>query len=78
MAERSYIVGLPVAVTVSDDGKVHLAVDTAEASSALWDDQGTEGEQIPEDQVRADQARVDKAREDGSLTTGVMWSPDDD
>jgi hypothetical protein len=34
MTERTYLVGLPVAVTVYD-GRVHLAVDAAEVTSAI-------------------------------------------
>lgn len=32
---RTYAIGLPVIVTVSDDGSVHYEIDTAEAGQAL-------------------------------------------
>ncbi len=35
---RLYVVGLPVVVTVHDDGTVTYAVDTAEASAALLEE----------------------------------------
>lgn len=37
MAERSYLVGLPVAITVDDDGKVTYEIDTSEAGPAITD-----------------------------------------
>lgn len=38
MASRTYLVGLPVTVTVHEDGRVVYRVDTGEASVAIWDD----------------------------------------
>ena len=37
MKARTYVVGLPVIVTVHDDGRVEYDVDTAETSVAIFD-----------------------------------------
>lgn len=34
---RTYLVGLPVAVTVQGDGTVSFTVDTTEAGAAMWE-----------------------------------------
>lgn len=39
MASRTYLVGLPVSVTVFDDGRVIYRVDTSETDSAIFDDE---------------------------------------
>lgn len=44
MSERNYVVGLPVCVTVHDDGRVTLDVDLAEISDVL---ENVEGEITP-------------------------------
>lgn len=58
---RTYIVGLPVSVTVRDDGKVFYLVDTAEASSAIRDEYPNDFDvdNITEADVVADLARID-------------------
>jgi hypothetical protein len=59
MAERTYLLGLPVAITVSDDGGVTFDPDLGEIN--LW-----EGEQVPtypNDVVQQDAARVVEAFE---------------
>lgn len=40
MSERHYVVGLPVAVTVHDDGRVTLDVDLAEISDVVDNHEG--------------------------------------
>lgn len=40
MADRNYVVGLPVAVTVHDDGRVTLGVDLAEVQDVLDNHEG--------------------------------------
>jgi hypothetical protein len=58
MASRSYVVGLPVIVTVHDDGTVTYEVDTSEAAGAIADDGSTD---VTEDQRADDVAAVDAA-----------------
>ena len=55
---RSYVVGLPVMVTVDDSGKVTYEVDTAETGVSLWEDEdncASYGDAL----VEADIARVE-------------------
>lgn len=47
MASREYWIGLPVGVTVHDDGRVTYSIDTSEATdidedSAAWEEYGEE------------------------------------
>lgn len=51
---RSYVVGLPVLVTVWDDGTVVYDLDTAEAGEAILDDP----DQPDEDTLQADMGRI--------------------
>jgi hypothetical protein len=62
---RSYWVGLPVGITVADDGTVTYEVDTSEAGQAimeidynLYDNEGKEIV-IPEEVMLADRDRID-------------------
>jgi len=56
MNPRTYLVGLPVVVTVSDDGSVTYWVDTSETDTAIFDN---EQENPPtEEQMLADQALI--------------------
>lgn len=54
MAERTYLVGLPVVVTVSDEGRVTWSIDTSET------DITSDLEVEDEDQVLADDRAVRK------------------
>lgn len=56
---RSYVVGLPVVITI-DHGQVFYEVDTAEASSAIWEDNTTPSDAYSEQDMREDQADVDR------------------
>lgn len=56
MEPRTYCIGVPVAITVSDDGTVSYSVDLAEADQ-LWEDPDST-ENLPEDVVNADALRV--------------------
>lgn len=38
MSQRNYLVSLPVAITVTDEGKVTYSVDISEAESAVRDE----------------------------------------
>lgn len=66
MSARSYWVGLPVGITVHDDGSVTIEVDASEASEAmaeLWREQGPDnGFDWPEDEMLIDCAVVDAER----------------
>lgn len=57
MSERTYIIGLPVVVTVRGDGSVGYWVDTADASSGLWEDE-EHCEEYGEAVVQADVATI--------------------
>lgn len=57
MSARTYVVGLPVVITVHDDGRVEYEVDTAEASSEMWEQAP---EEYTEEQIRADEAVVNR------------------
>lgn len=65
MPPRTYWVGLPVGVTVHDDGTVEYEIDTAEAGSAvrelLGDSMGIE--EPDEDLVLADADLIDHDHE---------------
>ena len=50
MAERTYLVGLPVVVTVSDEGRVTWSVDVSETT---LDDLDIEGDWSEEDEAQA-------------------------
>ena len=63
---RSYVVGLPVIISVWDDGGVSYEIDTSEASrevSRTWDE-GTINPP-PEAVVMADVDRIDAAQRGG-------------
>lgn len=65
MAERSYWVGLPVGITVTDDGSVEYEIDTSEASSAMrdtWYESEELSASIHENQMLLDGAIVDSQR----------------
>jgi hypothetical protein len=56
---RSYVVGLPVVVTVHDDGTVKYWVDTSETSVAMFEDDGRTD--LPSDeQMQIDSAIIDR------------------
>lgn len=57
---RTYIVGLPVAITVEDDGTVTYDIDTAEASSAIWEDETHVFEDLIAEDARAIEADHDR------------------
>ena len=62
MNPRSYCVGLPVILTVHDDGRVQVEVDMSEASSEMSEQWGQDpdGEDVPpEDLMLLDSAVVD-------------------
>ena len=61
MNSRTYLVGLPVAITVYDDGTVEYDLDASEASTAIFDDQ-SEPEKT-DAEVAADSARIDYHRD---------------
>ena len=52
---RSYCVGLPVVITVHDDGVITYEIDVGEAPSAIWEDEGVD---FTDDQRHADQAAI--------------------
>lgn len=56
---RSYLVGLPVLITVWDDGTVVYDVGTEEASVAIWDDL----DQPDTDTLKADAQRIEDDHE---------------
>lgn len=53
---RSYVVGLPVIITVAHDGSVTYELDTSEASVAVWKDDQTE---YDEEDVKQDSLKVE-------------------
>ena len=57
MAKREYLVGLPVLITVDDDGTVTYQIDTAEAGVAISEIDYTI-EQYTDQQIEADAARA--------------------
>lgn len=59
---RTYVIGLPVIVTVSDDGTVSTEADMSEASSELWEGVPTDDAMRPlytDDTVERDRAIID-------------------
>lgn len=60
MASRCYVVGLPVVVTIHDDGRVTAEVDLSEASD-LWDASTPDGQDTSDVTVEADAAVVEQA-----------------
>jgi hypothetical protein len=58
VSTRSYAVGLPVVITVHDDGTVEYDVDTTEAGSAIWED-GADYEGNGEEAMSNDQEAIE-------------------
>lgn len=56
---RSYVVGLPVVITVSADGMVTYEVDTSEASCAVSDALWNMDVVPDEDDIQRDMAAID-------------------
>lgn len=56
---RLYVVGLPVLITVWDDGTVIYDVATEEAGAAVWEDGGNMIDAPDDDTIRADRERID-------------------
>lgn len=54
---RSYVVGLPVIVTVGPDGHLIVSVDASEMAAAIWEDTRTE-DLYDEDEVRDDDEAI--------------------
>ncbi len=52
---RSYVIGLPVVVTVHDDGRVEFEVDKSEAYDAPFEDQSND---LPEEVLIEDRIRI--------------------
>ena len=64
MAARSYLVGLPVLVTVDEDGQVTATVDLAEAGAAVHHSEDTDEDGAPlytVAEIQQDAATVDQA-----------------
>lgn len=66
---RTYVVGLPVVITVGDDGTVTYEVDKSEAGAAIRESDALYSADdkenvIPDDVLEADAARVEAAVED--------------
>jgi hypothetical protein len=59
-AERHYAVGLPVAITVHEDGRVEFDVDLSEAAESIWDDMDAD-ERYEVGQITADEAAINAA-----------------
>lgn len=57
MVSRTYLVGLPVTVTVFDDGRVIYRVDTSETDSAIWEDDDCG---YTEETIRGDVGRIQR------------------
>jgi len=55
---RTYVVGLPVMITVSDAGIVTYGVDMAEAASAIRENAFSDDDAATDDEREADAARV--------------------
>lgn len=70
---RAYVIGLPVVITVHDDGRVEFSVDVSEASD-LWEAFADPDDAYPTSIVEADIARVDAATAHQYLPT-VTLSP---
>lgn len=56
MSARTYTIGVPVCITVGDDGSVEFSVDLSEADALFEDEQA--GEDYSPFAVIADQSRV--------------------
>lgn len=69
---RTYCLGLPVVITVHDDGRVEFSVDASEASD-LWEAVGENAP--PDDVVEADIARVDVAVTHSQLPAVTLPAP---
>lgn len=81
MTERSYVVGLPVSITVKDDGWVQVECDLSEAGQSIrkdsWGQVGDEADRMPtEEQLIADADTVDRWAEKNMLAHGG-FAPDD-
>ena len=75
MTARTYTVGLPVVITVHEDGRVHASVDMADFSEAMWEDANLDFRTGPvptDDEVTEDVAWVTVAYEARAITCGVM------
>lgn len=57
MSERSYVIGLPVVITIDDDGKVTAEVDLSEATDIHEDEEAAEN--YGDEQVTADRIHID-------------------
>ena len=67
---RSYVVGLPVIVTVGPDGHLIVSVDASEMASAIWEDTRSE-DLYDEDEVRADDEAIAAALAAGRYHVGI-------
>lgn len=77
MTERSYVVGLPVSITVRDDGWVQAECDLSEAGQSIrkdWESLGVEP-QPTEEQLIADSNLVDRWSDLNMLAHGE-FAPD--
>lgn len=85
MSARTYVVGLPVVIEVTDDGRVLVTVDLSEAGDAILEQSGEAGDYSPdgpvevtlysESQVDDDGALVDDATRQGDgAPIEVRWS----
>lgn len=68
--ERTYLVGLPVAVTVHDDGWVHLSVDAGELTTKLLFEDLEQD--LTDEEVEADANRIEVAFTAKTITTNTM------
>lgn len=57
MSERSYVIGLPVVITIDDAGKVTAEVDLSEATDIFEDEEAAE--KYGDEQVTADRIHID-------------------
>lgn len=67
---RTYVVGLPVIVTVGPDGHLLVSVDAAEMASAIWEDTRSE-DLYDEDEVRADDEAIHASLAAGRYHVGL-------
>lgn len=70
MASRTYVIGLPVVVTVHDDGRVEAEVDLSEAYD-VWDASTPEGQDDSEDVLTADSEAISAAVEDKTVAVSA-------
>lgn len=61
MEPRTYVVGLPVILTVSDDGRVVFEVDFSEAIKGMQEDFWTAEQPIDEAVFAADASSIERA-----------------